>query len=306
LAAAGFDVDVHTGVGSRTFRSTTVAGRVHNVVATWPGYDSTGQVLLAAHYDTTFGSPGASDDKSSVAAMLETARALASGEPLRRDIVMIFTDGEEAGLLGASSFVAEHSRGAQGGVVLNWEATGNAGPSVLFETSSGNAELIKEFAASAPYPIGDSAMAALYQAGMQNTDFTAFRDAGFVGLNFAFIDGMASYHTSVDTVAQLDTAGLQHMGSNMLGLTRGLGLRDLAELRSEHDAVFFGAFGHLVTYPMWLVWPLAGLAVVIITALAVLARRRGQATTPRLLAGAAVSLLPIIGAPLLRSGCGSC
>ena len=302
LAAAGFDVDVHTGVGSRTFRSTTVAGRVHNVVATWPGYDSTGQVLLAAHYDTTFGSPGASDDKSSVAAMLETARALASGEPLRNDIVMIFTDGEEAGLLGASSFVAEHSRGAQGGVVLNWEATGNAGPSVLFETSSGNGELIKEFAASAPYPIGDSAMAALYQAGMQNTDFTAFRDAGFVGLNFAFIDGVAWYHNSVDTVAQLDTAGLQHMGSNVLGLTRGLGLRDLAELRSEHDAVFFGAFGHLVTYPMWLVWPLAGLAVVIITALAVLARRRGQATTPRLLAGAAVSLLPIIGAPLAAIG----
>jgi hypothetical protein len=30
---------------------------------------------------------------------------------------------------------------------------------------------------------------------------------------------------------------------------------------------------------MWLVWPLAGLAALIITALAVLARRRGQATT---------------------------
>jgi hypothetical protein len=78
----------------------------------------------------------ASDDKSSVAAMLETARAIASGEPLSNDIVMIFTDGEEAGLLGASSFVAEHPGGAQGGVVLNWEATGNAGPSVSFETSS--------------------------------------------------------------------------------------------------------------------------------------------------------------------------
>lgn len=123
----------------------------------------------------------ASDDKSSVAAMLETARALASGEPLRNDIVMIFTDGEEAGLLGASSFVAEHPGGAQGGVVLNWKATGNAGSSVLFETSSGNAELIKEFAASAPYPIGDSAMAALYQAGTQNTDFTAFAMPGLSG-----------------------------------------------------------------------------------------------------------------------------
>ena len=53
---------------------------------------------------------------------------------------------------------------------------------------------------------------------------------------------------------------------------------------------------------MWLVWPLAGLAVVIITALAVLARRRGQATTPRLLAGVAAALLPIIGAPLAAIG----
>ena len=41
LSAAGFSVEMHTGVGSRTFHSTTVAGRVHNVVATWPGYDST-------------------------------------------------------------------------------------------------------------------------------------------------------------------------------------------------------------------------------------------------------------------------
>ncbi|HVD52920.1 MAG TPA: hypothetical protein VNC13_01965, partial [Propionibacteriaceae bacterium] len=46
LSAAGFSVEMHTGVGSRTFHSTTVAGRVQNVVARWPGYDSTGQVLL--------------------------------------------------------------------------------------------------------------------------------------------------------------------------------------------------------------------------------------------------------------------
>ena len=40
--------------------------------------------------------------------MLETGLGLASTRPLRNDVVMIFTDGEEAGLLGASSFVAEH------------------------------------------------------------------------------------------------------------------------------------------------------------------------------------------------------
>jgi acetylornithine deacetylase/succinyl-diaminopimelate desuccinylase-like protein len=137
LSAAGFNVEVQTGVGSQTFESTTVAGRVDNVVASLAGQDSTGSVVLAAHYDSTFGTPGASDDKASVAAMLETARTLASGGPMRNDVVMIFTDGEEAGLLGASSFVAEHPLADRGGVVLNWEATGNAGPSVLFETSSG-------------------------------------------------------------------------------------------------------------------------------------------------------------------------
>ena len=83
--------------------------------------------------------------------------------------------------------------------MLNWEATGNVGPSVLFETSSGNAELIKEYAAAAPYPIGDSALAALYRAGNQNSDFTPLHEAGFVGLNFALMDGTAAYHHSGDT-----------------------------------------------------------------------------------------------------------
>ncbi len=302
LSAAGFNVEVQTGVGSQTFQSTTVAGSVDNVVATLPGSDSTGLVVLAAHYDSTFGTPGAADDKASVAAMLETARALANAGPLRNDVVMIFTDGEEAGLLGASSFVAEHPLADRGGVVLNWEATGNAGPSVMFETSSGNAELIKELAASAPYPVGDSALAALYQAGTQNTDFTVFRKAGFLGLNFAFIDGVSAYHHVRDTAANLNPAGLQHMGANMLGLARGLADRDLAALRSDHDSVFFTVFGQMITYPMWWVWPLAGLGLAVVIALGVLARRRELATTPRLLAGAAAALLPIIVAPLAAIG----
>jgi len=65
LSAAGFNVEVQTGVGSQTFESTTVAGRVDNVVATLAGQDSTGSVVLAAHDDSTFGTPGASDDKGS-------------------------------------------------------------------------------------------------------------------------------------------------------------------------------------------------------------------------------------------------
>jgi hypothetical protein len=302
LAALGLAAEVQRGVGAVTSDAETVAGRVANVVATLPGRDPTGRVVLAAHYDTTFGSPGAADDKASVAAILETARALTSSERLRNDVVVLLTDGEEPGMLGAASFAAQHPYGAEGGVLLNWEASGNRGPSVLFETSPGNAKLIAEFAASAPHPAGDSAMAALYRAGSQNTDFTVLSDSGFVGLNFALIDGVAAYHHRRDTVANLDPASLQQLGANMLGLARGFGDRDLAELRSGGDATWFTVFGQVIAYPAGLVWPLASLGLVAVAALAILVRRRGLATTPRLLGGAAAALLPLLAAPAAAFG----
>lgn len=302
LAALGFVAEVQEGMGAHTFDADTVAGRVDNVVATLPGRDPTGRVVLAAHYDTTFGSPGAADDKASVAAILETARALTSDERLRNDVVVLLTDGEEPGMLGAASFAAQHPYGAGGGVLLNWEASGNRGPSVLFETSPGNAELIKQFAASAPHPAGDSAMAAVDRTGSQNTDFTVLSDNGFIGLNFALIDGVAAYHHGRDTVANLDAASLQQLGANMLGLTRGFGDWDLADIGPGGDATYFTVFGQVVAYPAWLVWPLASVALVAVIALAMLVRRRGLATMHRLLGGAAAALLPLLAAPAAAIG----
>jgi Peptidase family M28 len=302
LAALGFDAGVQEGVGVSTGDAGTVAGRVSNVVATLPGRDSTGRVVLSAHYDTTFGSPGAADDKASVAAILETARALTRGDRLRNDVVVLLTDGEEPGLLGAASFSAQHSYGAEGGVLLNWEASGNRGPAVLFETSPGNADLIAEFAASAPHPAGDSSMAAAYRAGSQNTDFTVLTEGGFVGLNFAFIDGVAAYHHSRDTVANFDPASLQHLGANMLGLTRGFANRDLAGLDSGHDATYFTVFGQVIAYPAWLVWPLACVALLAVLTLAVVVRRQGLATVPRLLAAIVAGVIPLLVAPAAAIG----
>jgi hypothetical protein len=209
------------------------------VVATLPGRDPTGRVLLSAHYDTTAGSPGAADDKAAVAAMLETVRALTSGERLRNDVVMLLSDGEEPGLLGAAAFVAEHRARVGGGVVLNWEATGNAGPSVLFETSPGDAELVRVLAAVAPSPVGDSALAAGYEAGNQNTDFNVLRDAGYAGLNFALVDGTAYYHSSQDTLAALDPRSVQHTGETMLALTRALGPGS-SPVRLDAEKTMFG------------------------------------------------------------------
>jgi Zn-dependent M28 family amino/carboxypeptidase len=77
---------------------------VENIVAALPGRDSTGRIFLVAHYDSTFGTPGAADDKAAVAAVVETVRALSTGVQLRNDVVVLLTDGEEPGLLGAAAF----------------------------------------------------------------------------------------------------------------------------------------------------------------------------------------------------------
>jgi hypothetical protein len=216
--------------------------------------------------------------------------------------VLLLTDGEEPGLLGAESFVEQHPYGAEVGVVLNWEGTGNSGPSVLFETSAANAELIEEFAASAPHPVGEAAMAELYGLSSQNTDFTVFKEEGYAGLNFAFIDGRAYYHNSRDTTENFDPASMQHHGANMLALARAFGERDLARLDSEPNATFFTLFGAVFIYPAWLMWPLSGLAVAALVVLALLARRRTLVTVPRLVGGVVAALLPIVVAPLAAIG----
>ena len=302
LSALGLDVEVQEGVGVRTFDADTVAARVENVVATIPGEDSTGRLVLAAHYDTTSGTPGAADDKAAVAAILETARALRSAERLRNDVVLLLTDGEEPGLLGAESFVEQHPYGAEGGVILNWEGTGNSGPSVLFETSAANAELIEEFAASAPHPVGEAAMAELYEESSQNTDFTVFKEEGFTGLNFAFIEGGAYYHNPRDTTENFDPASMQHHGANMLALARAFGERDLATLDSDTNAMFFTLFGAVIGYPAWLMWPLSSFAVIALAALSLVAYRRKLVTVPRLVAGIGAGLVPLVLAPLAAIG----
>jgi acetylornithine deacetylase/succinyl-diaminopimelate desuccinylase-like protein len=63
-------------------------------------------VLLVAHYDAVPQAPGASDDGSGVVTLLETARVLRAGPRLDNDVLFLFTDAEENGMLGAQAFVA--------------------------------------------------------------------------------------------------------------------------------------------------------------------------------------------------------
>ncbi len=64
-----------------------------------------GTLLVSAHYDTVAGSPGADDDATGVAALLELARHFAAHDG-PRGLRLVFFDREEAGLEGSRAYAA--------------------------------------------------------------------------------------------------------------------------------------------------------------------------------------------------------
>ena len=303
LRGLGLQTDVQDTVGASSDEGPRYAmARVRNVVALLPGTAPTGRVFLVAHYDSVQNGPGGSDDGAGSSTILETARALTAGAQPRNDIVFVFTDAEEACLCGAEAFATRHPLAEPGGVVLNLEARGSGGPVIMFETSVGNAALVDVFGASAPHPVGNSIAVEVYRILPNDTDLTEFLATDkFTGLNSAYIEGSAVYHTPEDTPSNMDQASLQHHGDNALALARAFGSADLGPLATTggSDATYFSVPGLLVRYAGWLVWPIAALALIAVGVLAWGARRQGLTSWPRVLAGFGLALVPMLLAPVL-------
>lgn len=249
------------GVGQLRLSRSVLAAPVVNVLARLPGTASGASsaarrsLLLLAHYDSVPTGPGASDDAAGVAALLEVLRALKAGPPLQNDVLFLFSDAEEAGLLGAFAFVDEHPWAREVGAVVNLEARGTSGPSFLFQTSGNERWLLEQFAQSAPHPVTSSLAATVYSVLPNDTDLTVFRRAGIPGLNFAFIEGASFYHSMLDDPEHLDLRSLQHHGGHALALARQLGNADLSQAKGDAEApgrdaaVFFDVLGrHVFIY----------------------------------------------------------
>jgi hypothetical protein len=91
-----------------------------NLYADHPGTDpQAGMVILGAHYDSVARSPGADDNATGVAAVLEVARLFAPIST-RRTLRLVLFDLEETGLEGSTAFVAEDALvdGLYGAVIL--------------------------------------------------------------------------------------------------------------------------------------------------------------------------------------------
>lgn len=302
LEALGLDVEVQRASSVAHSPGVTSAAVVQNVVAHIPGADSTGALLLMAHYDSVPSSPGASDDGAGVVAILEAARALLAGPPLQNDVILLFTDGEEMGMLGARAFAAHHPRMADVRLALNLEARGSAGPVVLFQSSEANAELIATYAGVAPHPVTSSLLPAMYRLLPNDTDLTVVLREGVPGLNFAYADGWTSYHSGRDTVESLDERSLQHHGENVLALVRQFGSQDLRGVTSAaEDAVFFSLLSRwVVHYPQGWALPLLGLAALALAALVALGRARARLT----LGGVGLGAVTVAGVIAALGGLG--
>ena len=92
-----------------------------NVFAERKGTDSkAGAILVAAHYDTVPTSPGADDNATGVAVVLEVARLLGN-RATPRTLQVAFFDREEIGILGSLAFTGSAARlkNLQGAIVLD-------------------------------------------------------------------------------------------------------------------------------------------------------------------------------------------
>ena len=236
--------------------------KTYNILARIKGTENNKALMLLTHYDSSAHSSfGASDAGSGVATILEGIRAyLAANSAPKNDIVILITDAEELGLLGARAFVENHRWAKDIGLVLNFEARGSGGPSyMLMETNGGNKNLIQQFQkANSKYPVASSLMYSIYKMLPNDTDLTVFRENGDIdGFNFAFIDDHFDYHTAQDSYERLDKNTLEHQGSYIMPLLHYFADADLTNLKSDKDYVYFNfPLIGMVYYPFSWITPM--------------------------------------------------
>lgn len=295
LKEVGWTVDLQSFVADDYFGEPGGSVEGVNVVARRDGSNASGAILLVAHYDTHPASPGANDNSVPVAALLEAARALSNQPALRNDVLVLFTDGEEpAPRYGARAFINGHPWFNDVSLVVNLEASGSTGPSLLAETSGSEGWLLGGAADASGNGTAYSFVTSISDAiGGFGTDFTPFKERGIPGLSFAYSHGSPIYHTEFDNVSNVGMRSMQHHGNRTLGLVRYFGGLPLDVVSDSQTWTYFTVIDHrTVRYPNHLALPIASLAVAGLMLLIGRSIRTGE--TPLLLKGVASTAVWIL------------
>lgn len=225
IKRAGFTPEIRERFHCNDIREgAAICARTRNVLfwITAPGKDA---VMLAAHYDSVPAGPGAADDGMGVAVAIEVARQLKLDQP-KRPMLVLITDAEEAGLVGAAAFAAHDPLARQIGAVVNLEARGTTGAASMFQTSSPNGRDVAALQAGGIASSANSLASDLYRILPNDTDLTMLLPLGVDAANYAIIGAGTRYHTPLDDLAHLDPRSVRQMGASALLAMRGFGAGD--------------------------------------------------------------------------------
>jgi hypothetical protein len=199
--------------------------QVRNIIGVVPGVNPAYQgqaVIVSAHYDHLgFGwpdahdgdkgqlHPGADDNASGVAVLLELARLMVNAKP-ERSIIFAAFSGEEEGLAGSRTFVqAAQQRGARfplSGIIadINLDTVGRLGGGKVTVFGAGSARELPFIFTGAGAATGIQVQAAPDIGG---SDDHAFVEAGVPAVQL-YASTAEDYHRPADTAGKIDYAGL--------------------------------------------------------------------------------------------------
>lgn len=195
------------------------------------GPAGTGIILLCCHYDSisetpALRAPGADDDGSGVAAVLEIARILRP-IALQRQILFAAFGGEEQGLYGSGecAAVAERESWPIDLVVnldmIGYNASAGSPGRIVVEYDQGNGNPGNDAAARA-YGLVMAQAAADYTAldvehtDIWNSDYIPFEEKGYACIGAYEGEGNPDYHKSTDLLDRIDSAYLAEVARMVL------------------------------------------------------------------------------------------
>ncbi|XP_044738212.1 endoplasmic reticulum metallopeptidase 1-like isoform X2 [Chrysoperla carnea] len=255
LAHPNHEIEVDTQVVSgsyylafKPYGVTNVYSNVQNVVVRLSpkGKNVNSSLLLNSHFDSVPTSPGATDAGISITTMLEVLRVLSSSsQTLQHNVIFLFNGAEENPLQASHGFITQHKWAPEVRAFINMEGVGGGGKEVVFQAGPGHPWMLRYYSSVAPHPRAQVVAEELFQSNVipSDTDFRIFRDFGHVpGVDVAFVKRGYVYHTKYDNFENVENGSYQHIGDNILALTRAIANSDELKDPQQHDS------GHLVFY----------------------------------------------------------
>ncbi len=226
LKAAGLAPGLPDGSYRQTFTTTrTPDGReatLVNIVGVLPGTDTAWKeqsVVVTAHYDhlgvgwpnPRAGDegklhPGADDNASGVAVLIEVARAMAAAGAPRRTVVFVAVSGEESGMQGSRHYVDHPVRPREGiRAAVNIDSVGRLGSAPLGVIGAGTATEWPHVFRGIGFVTGIQTQMATQ--GLEASDQASFIARGIPAVQL-FTPPHVDYHRPGDTADKVDVAGL--------------------------------------------------------------------------------------------------